>query len=182
MAWDTHASLGKDFKLGCLRSLAESDIRGMLEWMHDPSVNRWFVRDFSSMDEDGVLGFIRESWSDVTSFHLAVDDGAGGYLGTISLKSIDYMSKSAEYAIAMRLSSHGTGASANATRDLFRLARERMSLNAIYLNVLKENGRARAFYEKMGFKLQDEVSYPARIYYQDKKSNLVWYMIELKDN
>lgn len=179
MAWRDIAPIGRDFRFGCLRSLSELDVPGMLAWMHDPAVNRWFERDFSSMDKGMVLSFIHESWMDLESLHLAVDDGKEAYLGTVSLKHISNDSKSAEYAISMGTKTHGTGVATRATDDLLTLAREQIGLASVYLNVLKGNGRARAFYEKSGFVLLDEPPECANPIKKNAVSDLVWYSVSL---
>ena len=44
-----------------LRRLEEKDIPGMLEWMHDPEVNRWFRFDAASMTQERAERFIADS-------------------------------------------------------------------------------------------------------------------------
>lgn len=171
--------IGQNFMFGNLRSLAEQDASGMLEWMRDLKVNRWFVQDFSSMDKESASRFIQESWSNRESLHLAVDDGSGGYLGTISLKNIDCISRSAEYAIALRSAAHGTGVAQRATSCLLQLARDKMGLTEVYLNVLRDNSRARAFYEKVGFMLLVGPPAVASANQADKGIDLVWYEMRL---
>lgn len=142
--------VGRGFKGGCLRSLEERDVPGMLEWMRDPAVAGQFQADFSSMGECDALEFVRSSWEDRRSIHLAIDEGEG-YLGTVSLKNIDDRDASAEYAISTRAAAHGTGAALRATREVLSLAFGALGLNRVYLNVRADNGRARAFYRKVGF-------------------------------
>ena len=88
-----------------------------------------------------------------SSIHLAVTDENDEYLGTISLKNIDYKSKNAEYAISMRQCTKGTGAAYKATKQILDYAFNTLDLEKVYLNVLKEN-RAIAFYKKVGFILR----------------------------
>ncbi|WP_165249314.1 GNAT family N-acetyltransferase [Adlercreutzia sp. ZJ141] len=142
---------GRSFRWGCLRSLREEDAPGMLEWMHDPDVADKFRFDFMSMDEADALAFIRSSWDDNESIHLAVVGEDDGYLGTVSLKHVDVAQSCAEYAIAMVARSHGTGVALKATRDILALAFYSLDLHRVYLNVRADNGRALAFYNKAGF-------------------------------
>ena len=67
-----------------LRRLEEKDIPGMLEWIHDPEINRWFRFDADAMTEERVKRFIDESFSE-KSRHYAITNENDEYLGTISL-------------------------------------------------------------------------------------------------
>ena len=136
-----------------LRPLQEKDIPGMLEWMHDPEISRWFRFNAEEMTEERALRFIEGSFTD-TAVHYAVADGSDTYLGTISLEEIDRENGHALYAVAMRSCAQGTGAAMAATRELLRIAFEEMGLERVYLNVLADNDRAKCFYEKAGFKCE----------------------------
>lgn len=143
--------LGTDFTFGCLRSLKESDADGMLEWMHDADVAGRFQFDFSSMNLDRVLGFIRDSWDNDSSLHFAFVSDTDEYFGTVSLKNIDRNNLSAEYAVSSRKKSHGTGVARKATEDVLKYAFDVLGLERVYLNVRADNHRAIRFYEKIGF-------------------------------
>ena len=136
-----------------LRKLERKDIPGMLEWMHDPEISRWFRFNAAEMTEERALRFIEGSFSD-TAVHYAVADREDTYLGTISLEDIDRENGHAMYAIAMRSCAQGTGAAMAATQELFRIAFDEMGLERVYLNVLSDNLRAKRFYEKAGFKYE----------------------------
>lgn len=142
---------GRGFRWGSLRSLREEDAPEMLGWMHDPDVAGKFQFDFMSMGEPDALAFIRSSWGDSGSVHLAAAGTDDGYLGTVSLKHVDKAMSCAEYAIAMAARAHGTGAALGATRDVLALAFGPLGLNRVYLNVRADNGRALTFYRKVGF-------------------------------
>ena len=136
-----------------LRKLEEKDIPGMLEWMHDPEISRWFRFNAEEMTEERALRFIEGSFTD-TAVHYAVADDSDTYLGTISLEDIDRENGHALYAVAMRSCAQGTGAAMAATRELLHIAFEEMGLERVYLNVLADNVRAKRFYEKAGFKCE----------------------------
>ncbi len=123
----------------------------MLEWMHDPAINRWFRFDAERMTEERAERFIEGSVSE-TAVHYAVADEEDTYLGTISLEEIDRENGHALYAVAMRAAAQGTGAAMSATRQLLHIAFSEMGLERVYLNVLSDNIRAKRFYEKAGFK------------------------------
>lgn len=144
--------LGKGYRSGCLRSLREDDAFKMLEWMHDPAIANKFIFDFKSMKEADALTFIRMSWIDRSSLHLAiVNEVDESYLGTISLKHIDRVQSCAEYAIATLSAAHGTGAALAGTKEMLSIAFLGLGLHRVFLNVRSDNGRARSFYRKVGF-------------------------------
>ena len=144
--------LGEGFRSGCLRSLREDDDIKMLEWMHDPAVADKFSFDFKSMKEADALNFIRASWADRSSLHLAIASEAdGSYLGTISLKHIDRVQSCAEYAIATLSTAHGTGVALAGTKEMLSIAFLELGLHRVFLDVRFDNGRARSFYRKVGF-------------------------------
>ena len=156
-----------------LRKLEEKDVPYMLEWMHDPSIACFFRFDAMGMTEEKCLEYIRTANSDNNSKHFAIADENDEYLGTISLKNIDYEKKEAEYAISTRKIVHGTGTATLATNEILKIAFEDLGLNRVYLNVLKENGRANAFYQKVGF--QFDYSEKQAIENHGNYIDLNWY-------
>lgn len=159
-----------------LRKLEEKDVPFMLEWMHDPSIACFFRFDALSMTEEKCLEYIRTANSDDNSKHFAIADENDEYLGTISLKNIDYVKSEAEYAISTRKKAHGTGAAMIATKEILRLAFEDLGLKKVYLNVLKENKRANAFYHKVGF--QFDYCEKQAICIDGKMKDLNWYSLK----
>ena len=133
-----------------LRPLMLKDAPLMLEWMHDPQIAINFQADFMSMTLERVALFIENSWSH-TYRHYGVVDETDEYLGTISLKNIDFHNKNAEYAVCLRKKAQGTSAAMDATKLLFEVAFQELKLHKIYLNVYTDNLRANRFYQKAGF-------------------------------
>lgn len=160
-----------------LRKLEEKDAVGMLEWMTDPAITRFFRFDASSVTIERCLAFIAEANAQENCRHYAIVDGADEYLGTISLKNIE--NGSAEYAVSTRSRAHGTGAALLATRQLLSLAFGELGLRRVYLNVLADNGRANAFYKKVGFRFTHVEKDAVEI--RGKKADLNWYEIERGD-
>lgn len=88
-----------------LRRLKREDAQGMLEWMHDPEIQKCFRNHMAGKNRDEVLDFIEKADLEVKeggSLHYAVSDRTDQYLGTISLKNFDMLSRNAEYAISLR--------------------------------------------------------------------------------
>lgn len=162
-----------------LRPLMEKDAEHMLEWMTDPSIICFFRFDASDVSEDTCCNFIRSANGDEKCRHYAIAGESDEYLGTISLKEIDYAEKQAEYAISTRSCAHGTGAASQATQEILRIAFEELGLEKVYLNVLAENLRANGFYRKIGFKF-DRLEKKA-ITIHDVEKDLNWYSISKEE-
>ena len=135
-----------------LRQLKLKDAPFMLEWMQDPSITCFFRFDAQSMTLADCEEYIRNASNDTNSRHYAIADEKDEYMGTISLKNIDFEKQEAEYAISTRKKAHGTGVAMIATKEILRIAFENLGLKRVFLNVLKENCRANAFYLKVGFR------------------------------
>ena len=133
-----------------LRPLMLKDAPLMLEWMHDPQIASNFQTDFINMTLEHVTSFIKNSWSQ-TNRHYAVVDETDEYLGTMSLKNIDFHNRNAEYAVCLRRKAQGTNAAMDATKQLFEVAFQELKLHKVYLNVYTDNLRANRFYQKAGF-------------------------------
>ena len=155
-----------------LRALQDRDAILMLEWMHDPAVNHVFRLDFASMTRDKVLLFIRKGQT-ATESHYSICDDADTYMGTISLKQIDVVNGTAEYAIVLRQVAQGQGFAGYATREILRIAFEELGLHKVYLNVLKENEHASGFYEHIGFRY--EGTQRAQLVIGGRRHDLKWY-------
>lgn len=138
-----------------IRELKEKDAFFMLEWMHSPEVTYYLSQDFAAKSLADCLNFIEKAnRHEEGSCHYAIVNDKDEYLGTISLKNIDYKNCNAEYAIAIRQSAKGTGAAQKATQELLKIAFVEMRLEHIYLCVLSQNKRAINFYNKCGFILE----------------------------
>ncbi len=160
-----------------LRELRENDAMAMLEWMHDPEIQRCFREGIAKKSLEDVIIFIRQARVDGgirDDYHFAIaDEKNDEYLGTVSLKNIDMASRTAEYAISLRRKAQGRGIAYSATVQILRLAFEEMGLERIYLNVLSENERAIRLYERIGFILEGE--FRKHLYLRGEYHNLKWY-------
>ncbi len=161
-----------------LRRLEISDVDGMLEWMHEKDVNQYFRFDANKITEREAEDFIRNSMTK-TNKHFAVCDEKGEYLGTISLKNINYEDENAEFAISIRKCARGNGTAGNAVYDLLRIAFLELKLQKIYLNVLSDNSRAINFYKKIGFRYIGESRNHVKI--KGIFHNLKWFEIQKED-
>lgn len=159
-----------------LRRLQNKDCAGMLEWMHDVELVKYFRDDMSSKTGEDALKFIEQA--DIIpqngrSVHYAIVEESDEYLGTISLKALNLMDGNAEYAISLRRSAQGRGIASAATREVLDIAFNQFDLERVYLNVLSENKRAIRLYEKCGFVLEGE--FRNHLCLRGQYLNLRWY-------
>lgn len=161
-----------------LRKLKREDAEGMLEWMHDPDIQRGFQVDMASKTLVDIENFISSALCypvEGESIHLAIASENDEYLGTISLKDISLRDRRAEYAISLRKSAQGRGIAAEATRQLLALSFQDWKLERIYLNVLSENTKAIQLYEKCGFFY--EGAFRKHLCLKGEFKTLKWYSV-----
>lgn len=145
-----------------LREIQEEDAEHMLEWMHDPDIQKGFQKNMLAVTLEEARLFCRnakltEHLAQGQSMHLAIAGEAGEYLGTISLKEINLAFRSAELAIVLRKKAQGQEVGTKAVRLLLKKGFEEMGLHRIYLTVLADNIAATKLYEKCGFTLEGEL-------------------------
>ena len=158
-----------------IRKLHEGDADRMLEWMHNQDIVKNFRFESSDMNEDTVKAFITTSLQNICNRHYAVTDDNDVYMGTVSLKNIDFENKNAEYAISLHMDALGKGYARFATNAILNIAFKELKLNRVYLNVLSKNIRAIKFYEKYGFIFEGE--FKEHLFHKGKFENLRWYRI-----
>lgn len=158
----------------CLRKLEEKDIPGMLEWMHDPEINRWFRFDAANMTEEKARDFIQKSFTE-SSRHYAISDETGEYFGTASIEEIDHENGHALFAITLRSRAIGTGAGSAATQMILQIAFGELGLQRVYSNILADNIRSRKLVERNGFRY--EGCFRSHLKLRGEWRDLVWYSI-----
>jgi len=165
-----------------LRLLKEKDVDGMLEWMCDDSINCFFQFDSSMLTEQSAREFVKcsiELAREKKSFHYAIVDENDEYLGTISIKNINWQSKAGEYAIGLRKKAAGKGIAYKATCEILEYAFVNLGLNRVFLNVLADNSKAIRLYEKSGFIF--EGIFKEHICIRGERKSLKWYAIMKKE-
>lgn len=169
----------KGLRYRTLRALELRDAPLMLDWMLDSQTQSVFARDFSHMDVAECKKFVKASWHDLSSLHFAAapDDE---YLGTVSLKGIDFKNLSAEYAIALRPCARGTGVARVATYDVLDFARIELGLHRVWLSVRTDNLRARNLYKRCGFSFEGVARDALRD--GDRYADLAYYSVVFGDS
>lgn len=158
-----------------LRELQLNDADYMYEWMSDPEVVNSLVLGRYPNSRDKILEFVRSSWSDKTNIHFAIVTDENEYVGTVSLKNINYIDRNAEYAIVIRKDYWGKKYSKFATDEIIKYGFMKLNLHKIYLNVISSNKRANSFYEKYGFK--KEGAFLQHMFINGEYVDLIWYSI-----
>ena len=162
-----------------LRQLKIIDSKAMLKWMQNPDIVKYFSNDFSSLTIKNVEDFIKNR-NDNKNNNYAIINENDDYLGTISLKNIDFKNKKAEYAIVLGAESIGKGVSKDATDLILKEAFEKLKLHKVYLCVGEDNIRAIKFYEKYGF-IKEGKSKEDILRKDGKYVDLIWYYILNKE-
>ena len=160
-----------------LRKLEIKDAELMLEWMHDDSVVHHLSANFAAKTIDDCKKFIQSSQSFDTDMNMAITDENDEYMGTVSLKHIDYNNGTAEFAITIRKGAMGKGYSAYGMAEILRMGIEELHLNEIYWCVSRMNERAVRFYDKNQYKRTENVPETIKSCYSEEQSkSFIWYV------
>ena len=148
------------------------DSEKMLEMLNDVEINKNFSFAGKKFTINEVSTFIAGSNKDLQRIDYAIVDEQDNYLGTISLKNLNFNSKEAEYAISLTKNAIGKGAATIATNLLVEKAIVEFNLKEIYLNVKKDNFRAINFYKKYGFEIIESKGL------KEDNLNLIWFALK----
>lgn len=159
-----------------LRNLEIKDASLMFEWMHDLDVVQFLGTNFSNKTLNDCLQFIEKSLIDKSNIHKAIVSDEDEYMGTVSLKHVDYDNGNAEFAITVRKAAMGKGYSWFGMLEIIKYAFKVMHLQSVYWCVSEKNLRACRFYDKHGFHRILDVSPEILERYNDLK-DLRWYSI-----
>lgn len=156
-----------------LRRLSLKDAPLMYEWMQDENVTKDLQVNFSERTLADCEAFIENSWMDETNLHLAIVDSEDEYMGTVSLKNIDRVTGTAEFAITVRIVAMGCGFAVAGMKEMIRIGVEEIGLKKIYWCVRKGNRRAIRFYDKNGYRRIEDSLFTGGGYTERNASALV---------
>lgn len=148
----------------------------MLEWMHDQSVVEKLRGKFKEKTLEDCEAFIKAAENKDSDIHLAIVTDEDEYMGTVSLKSIDRINQSGEFAITVRKSAMGRGYSWFGMEEIIRRAFDEYGLESVYWCVSRSNERAVRFYDKHNFHEAVDISKNITDRYQDM-NDLKWYSV-----
>jgi RimJ/RimL family protein N-acetyltransferase len=159
-----------------LRELHIEDVELMSEFLNDHDISKNFLFTRYPFSKENFIEFVKSSWGDKNNIHFAIiESSTEEYVGTVSLKNINYIDRNAEYAIVTRKKFWGTQCAFEATKQILEYGFNRLNLYKIYLNVLSSNSRAIKFYGKFGF-IEENV-FKDHVYVNGKFEDLHWYCI-----
>lgn len=161
-----------------LRKLEQKDAEFMLEWMHDESVVRHMSANFAEKTLQDCQRFIEYSQNCEEDLNLAIVDQDDTYMGTVSLKHINFQEKTAEFAITIRKEAMGQGYSAYGMQEIIRIGFEELDLEKILWCVSVDNQRAVRFYDKNGYQRTTDIpQYYKECYSDEQLKTFIWYVI-----
>lgn len=158
-----------------LRNLDLKDANRMLEWMHDEEVVKDLGANFKEKTLEDCVNFIIHCNDESSNYHLAIVDDHDVYMGTVSLKNINYENNSAEFAITVHKDAMGKGYSKYGMNKIIELGFSKFKLKDIYWYVKKNNTRAIRFYEKNGYKKIN--GYEFSQFSDEETKNMLWYLV-----
>lgn len=159
-----------------LRKLDLKDAPLMLSWMHDKSVVGDLHTDFASKNIQDCKNFIINAQNMTKDAHFAIASDQDEYMGTVSLKHMDKLTASAEFAITVRKEAMGRGYSWFGMETVIEKAFSEFELESVYWCVSKKNQRAVRFYDKHNFHEAIDIPADIRNRYADIE-DLKWYSV-----
>lgn len=156
-----------------LRELRIEDASIIAEIFSDEDTMKNFIHTRYPKSIESFEEFIKNSWGNKDNIHFGVANEDSEFVGVVSLKEVDYVSGTAEYAIALRKKFWGMGYAKESTSLILKYGFNRLNLKKIYLNVPKSNVRANKFYNKFGFVL--EATFKKHIFIDGEYVDLNWY-------
>jgi len=157
-----------------LRELRETDATNMLEWMQDDDVVRDLHGNFRDKTYEDAIAFIRNA-NNCADKHWAIASDIDEYMGTVSLKNIDFSRGTAEFAIAIRSCAMGSGYSWFGMKEAIDYAFNELNLECVYWCVSRNNKRAVRFYDKHNF--HETIDVPEEIQMAYNDNSLKWYSV-----
>ena len=152
----------KDGREGVLRSPGEQDVQGMLDLLYLTACETQFI--IREPEECSAL-YTPEAEKELFAHYKASDTRAmiiclvdGNVVGCcdISWSKMLKIRHRAHVAIAVLKEYWGLGVAARMFRELIRIAEANENILQIELDFIEGNSRARAFYEKFGFRICGE--------------------------
>lgn len=146
-----------------LRPIEPKDAPYIMKWIKDPATTFLMADDLENLTPRELetfcanAGMITILKKPVNIHYAVVNAGDDEYLGTVSLKHIDYKAGHCEYSIVIMPGARGEGVGTKATKLILDKAFLELDLHRVYLKVLPHNTRAICFYERFGFIYEGEL-------------------------
>ena len=141
----------------CLCLLEEEDLATTLSWRNQAEIRKWFFHSDILTYEQHLEWFRSYQGSDNDYIFIIKAHGSQNKpVGQLAIYHIDWEKRRAEFGRLMigELSAQGKGLAYAATNLALKIAFDQLDLEEVYLEVLSDNKRALALYQKIGFKIQ----------------------------
>lgn len=160
-----------------IRELKLEDAPFMLDWMSDPEITSELHSDYSSKTIEDAESFIRAAQCAQNEKHFAVVNDEDEYMGTATLRSIDYEEGNAEFVIVVRRIALTKGYAWRGMLEALDVAFHGMGLHSVYWRVKATNARAIRFFQKHGFNTLDQ-DVPQNILSRHREeTDSVWFAV-----
>ncbi|MBI2309910.1 GNAT family N-acetyltransferase [Candidatus Collierbacteria bacterium] len=138
-----------------LRPLAINDVSLRYHrWLNDPEVNQYNAHAIFPYSIEELKEYVKQASSDRSKIVLAiVDNKSGKHIGNLSLQNIDWVARSAEFAIIIgdrNFWEKGVGLEAG--KLIVDYAFTRLNLNRIYCGTSSQNMGMQKLAGKLGMK------------------------------
>lgn len=138
-----------------LRPLENSDIsERYISWLNDPEVNQFNSHAIFPYTKEELLSYVKSASRDRTKVILAIiDNKTQRHLGNIALQSIDWIARSAEFAILIGEKEYWSkSVGGEAGQLIVRYGFDRLNLHRIYCGTSSENIGMQKLAIKLGMK------------------------------
>ena len=160
-----------------LRELRIEDAPLMMEWISDKELASRLNYEYALNSTKDVESFIRSTLSLADEKHYAIVSDEDEYMGTVSLRHIDYNESVAELTIVVCQNAMGKGYAHHGLIAAIDIAFAELGLNSVYWGVDADNIRAIRFFTKHGFNTLDEdIPLEIKSRYANE-TNSVWFVV-----
>lgn len=138
-------------ELVSLRLLAEGDLPTTLAWRNSDDARKWFINS-AKIEWPNHLSWFN-SYKEKNNDFVFIIESNGALVGQCAVYGVDHTTHKAEVGRFLAGPEHaGKGYIKRGCKLLIRICWEQLSLEKIFLEVLKDNTRAINLYEKLGFR------------------------------
>ena len=148
----------KDGRKALVRSPKEEDVQGMLEYLKMAAGETEYLLRYPDEwdlvnEEEEKNWFDRMNRSDSEVMLVCLIDGKIAGNCTLSWRPLRKLNHRASIGVALKKEYWGLGIGTRLLSELIRIAEKHENLLQIELEFVEGNSRARALYEKMGFRI-----------------------------
>ena len=148
----------KDGRKALIRSPREEDVQGMLDYLRTSAGETAYLLRYPDewdlvTEEEEKNWFDRMNRSDNEVMLVCLVDGKIAGNSTLSWRPLRKLKHRACIGVALKKAYWGLGIGTRLLSELIRIAEKQENLLQLELEFIEGNSRARALYEKMGFRI-----------------------------